>query len=207
MLSETNDRLEGAEVESQRKLDEVKRLKAAHAAVLEETKKSAFEAGYAEAKAQMQAECEATIETRLREVREVSRADGETAVAVRGQIEAAVQKNIQRSNEIIVDTLGEVLAYLYLDKADAGFLAERIEKISAEFGSVPEITVHIHPSQREGVEAQLIDLKIVADPEVDAGDFVIDFSDYLVEHVLKAKIEVIKNEIKKEIEQPSEIHD
>lgn len=189
------------------RLQEIARLKAAHASALEETKRAAFEAGRAEGRKEAGAEFESILEARLEEQRQNCIAANAVTEAIHKRSETVLQTIRVKVNDIVVDSLGEILEYLYLNTAQAEFIASMIEKIIDEFTPDPAVTVHVHPDQFETMHAIMGELNVVADEEILPGDFRIDFTDYLLEHELADKIEVIKNEIKKEIEKSSEIQD
>lgn len=194
---------EAAEAEEHK--SELMRLKAAHVAALEETKKAAYDAGFAKALEESEARCNEQLTQRLHEERERFIAAETLVTGLHESLERAVQNTRDRINEIVIDSLAEILRYFYLNEADAGKIAGMVEAILDEFDAAPEISVSLHPSQAEPVRALLTGVRIVEDEEIEPGDFKIDFADYLVEHILQEKIEVIKNEIKKEIEKSAEI--
>lgn len=187
---------------AQRQLEQ---LKAAHNAALEETKKEAFDAGYRQAEEELSAvwqqELTKKLEQKERECSERQALEG----SIIEEVQSVLQAKSELINTVILDSLAEMMEYLYVDRTSEEYVASLIVKIIEEFQQTPEISVRLHPTLADGVGGLLDGVKVVADETVARGDFVVDFADFLIESEFNDKIEVIKNEIKKEIEKSSQI--
>jgi flagellar assembly protein FliH len=187
---------------AQRQLEQ---LKAAHNAALEETKKEAFDAGYRQAEEELSAvwqqELTKKLEQKERECSERQALEG----SIIEEVQSVLQAKSELINTVILDSLAEMMEYLYVDRTSEKYVASLIVKIIEEFQQTPEISVRLHPTLADGVGGLLDGVKVVADETVARGDFVVDFADFLIESEFNDKIEVIKNEIKKEIEKSSQI--
>ncbi len=102
-------------------------------------------------------------------------------------------------NDILLDSLSEILEFLCIDSSNESLMAQIIQDILAEFKEQIEVEITTSPEFKEHLQSVFPHAEIKSDEKMEKGDFVIAFPELQVESKIKDKIEILKDEIKREI--------
>ncbi len=117
------------------------------------------------------------------------------------EIEAEKKNNLyfKRISEIISECIGEILEFLYINTNGAEIVLEKIEEILDEFKNTKPLGIIFSPKLYDFFKERFEKIKITKDDKLKGGDFIIEFANFNIENRIAEKIEVIKDEIKREI--------
>lgn len=111
---------------------------------------------------------------------------------------------IDGTTKIISDSIGDILEFLYIENNFNDLIVNQINNLIEEFYEYPQISIKVsNETLAEILQNKGFDVSI--DENLKGLDFVIDFKEFRIENKIKEKIEIVKNEIKREIKKLSEI--
>jgi len=114
------------------------------------------------------------------------------------EIREKLENYLNSLSNILLDNLEEILEYLYIQKSNSEIIKEAIFQIIAEFKENLPLEIKVSSSIFEEIKKSFPSIKIEKDTKLKEGDFIIEFYDFKLENRLKEKIEVLKDEIKRE---------
>lgn len=184
----------------QKKIEELERH---YQELLKKVSQEYYDRGFADAqqkyeqeltqqKQQLIDECNQRIEAALAQARE-------TYNTFEKQLNQQYAAYIQNLQKIILDAIGDVLEFLYIDPSNTSYVKEAIEQIFEEFHNY--LPLHIYTSQKSAHYFQEHWKKIPIDSKegLQDNEFIIEFHDFEIENKIRQKLELIKNEIAREI--------
>lgn len=174
-----------------------------------EEREKAYKEGYENAREELEREYREKLQNELEQLskkqeQELSELKSQCA-EVNREIGKKFEKQTVWLNDIVLDGITDILEFLYINTNNKESIARLIEKLIAEFQQAPVVEVHANREMCDVVRMVLPDVKMVEDDEVQGKDFVIDFSDFQLENTIKEKIDVVKDEIKREIKKFTEV--
>ncbi len=117
----------------------------------------------------------------------------------RDEIEKKYTQYLDHINQILLDSLSEILEFLYIESRNENLISKIIQDILTEFKEQIEAEITVSPELKEYVKSIFPNAEIKTDENLEKGDFVIVFPELQVENKIKDKIEILKDEIKREI--------
>lgn len=111
---------------------------------------------------------------------------------------------ILQTAEIISDSITEIFDFLYLSEENKDLVVRQIRELLEEFFEYPKVYIKVgNPQLMEIFKLRGFDVEI--DQNLKGLDFVVDFREFRVENRIAEKLEIIKDEIKREIKKLSEV--
>ncbi len=177
---------------------------------LEEEKKKAFEEGYQKGITEGKTEIEKQLkeefqkfaqerETEFKQKQEEVENLKSQLQNLKEEIENKYNEYLDHINNILLDSLSEILEFLYVDSSNEDVIIKVIQDILTEFKEQIEVEITATPEFAEHLKSVFPHAKIKSDEKMEKGDFVIVFPELQVENKIKDKIEILKDEIKREI--------
>ncbi len=117
----------------------------------------------------------------------------------RDEIEKKYTQYLDHINQILLDSLSEILEFLYIESRNENLISKIIQDILTEFKEQIEAEITVSPELKEYVKSVFPNAEIKTDKNLEKGDFIIVFPELQVENKIKDKIEILKDEIKREI--------
>ncbi len=190
--------------------NEVEVLKQEFQKKLEEEKKKAFEEGYQKGITEGKTEIEKQLkeefqkfvqkkETEFKQKQEEVENLKSQLQNLKKEIENKYNEYLDHINNILLDSLSEILEFLYVDSSNEDVIIKVIQNILTEFKEQIEVEITAAPKFAEHLKSVFPNAKIKSDEKMEKGDFVIVFPELQVENKIKDKIEILKDEIKREI--------
>ncbi len=121
-------------------------------------------------------------------------------------LNSSYKNYIDHINELILSALEEMLSYLYISPENEKFLSQQIISVINEFRSYPKLKITLSPDMEH--VAQMLkkeNLDVSIDKTLVKGDFRINIEDIQLESNFKEKMQILKDEIKREIKKHSKI--
>ena len=119
------------------------------------------------------------------------------------EIKDRYRKHIDFVDELILSVLEEIMEYLYINPQNADYVSEEIKKIIEDLKIAPEITVEVSPQLKSFIDFQVENIKIVERKDFEGGDFTVKIENVQFESRFKEKVNILKDEIKREIKKNS----
>ncbi len=182
-------------------IEEIQRLKREYQEKLKEEVESAykkgFHEGYERANNELKREYQRQIEEIFREKEEELKSSIEKLGYLEGEIRKKFDSYLNSVRELIVDSIYEILEFLYVELKDRESIVKAIERIILEFKESGTVEILAGKELYEILKNSFSNIKL--DDSLDNNDFVINFGDFQIENRLKEKLNIIKDEIKREI--------
>jgi flagellar biosynthesis/type III secretory pathway protein FliH len=115
------------------------------------------------------------------------------------EIKKKYEDYLDHINNILLDSLSEILEFLYIDSINESFISRTIQGILEEFKEQTKAEITVNPEFVKHLKSVFPNAEIKSDEKMEKGDFVIVFPELQVENKIKDKIEILKDEIKREI--------
>ncbi len=171
--------------------------------LLEKSKKEFFQKGYMQGVKEKEEELSKKIEDIKKELIAQKESQLEDLSKNYKKIEQQLllkhQDYLNRLSVIFLDNLGEIFEFLYIQNSNVENLKESINQIILEFKESLPLEIKVSKKLYEKIKKSFTNIKIEVDDSLKEGDFIIEFYDFKLENNFKEKIEVLKDEIKREI--------
>ena len=168
----------------------------------QETQK-AYQQGFEEAKAECQQECQERLGTLEQQLNEKKKQELAQIKAQYEELEKELHWRytlfITQVSDIIAESLGEILEFLFVDDSNIGTIKEAIDKLLEEFGHFVPVAIEANGQLYEELKKRFETIEIKRNETLNANEFIIEFDNFRIENRIKEKIGVIKDEIKREI--------
>jgi hypothetical protein len=113
---------------------------------------------------------------------------------------------LDKINAIISDSLEEILEFISINYHDPKSIKENISSIVEELKSYKPISIKVGSLELKEILKKFIpDIEIIHDESMNLNDFKVEFEFIKVENNVKEKIQLVKDEIKREIKKLSEV--
>jgi len=202
ILSVKNKIEEESKEEIEKKyIEEIQRLKREYQEKLKEEVKSAYKKGFHEGYEKANNELKREYQRQIEDIFKEKEEELKLAVKELGYLESEIREKFENYlnnvRELIVDSIYEILEFLYIELKDRESIVKAIERIILEFKESDSMEILAGKELYEILKNSLSNIKL--DESLDNNDFVINFGDFQIENRLKEKLNIIKDEIKREI--------
>ncbi len=204
------DPQEDKESKEEKSIEEVERfyqekileLEKSYQKTIEETKKEFFQKGYIKASKEKEAEFSKKLEEIKKSFLKEKNQDLEELKKKYGYIEKELKQKLEeylnKLSNILLDNLDEILEFLYIEESNSKIIQNAIAQTIVEFKESLPLEIKVSNSLYKEIKNSFSNIKIEIDNSLKGGDFIIEFYDFKLESRLKEKIEVLKDEIKRE---------
>ncbi len=190
--------------------DQIELLKQEFQKKLKEEKEKAFKEGYQkgitegkiEIEKQLKKEFQELVDNKEKEFKEKISEVEELKLKLTnlsGSIEKKFDDYLEHLNNILLDSISEILEFLYIDSSNENLIIKVIQDILTEFKEQLNVEITTSQDLAEHIKSIFPNAEIKEDDKMEKGDFIIVFPELQVENKIKDKIEILKDEIKREI--------
>jgi len=169
---------------------------------IEEIKKEFFRKGYIEASKEKELEFSKKLEEIKKSFLEEKNQDLEELEKkyryIEKELKQKLEEYLNRLSDILLDNLDEILEFLYIKESNSEVIQNAITQTILEFKESLPLEIKVSDSLYKDVKNSFSNIKIEVDESLKDGDFIIEFYDFKLENRFKEKIEVLKDEIKRE---------
>ncbi|WP_299237888.1 FliH/SctL family protein [Sulfurihydrogenibium sp.] len=181
---------------------------------IEVEKKNAYKKGFEDAIKSLKEKYKNALEQKIKEIEasfndkynaEIKQAE-DTIEKIQNALKQHYQIYLAKISEIISDSIAEILEFLYIHEKDPKEVAEKINEILEELREFKVLKIKISKDQNlELLQKFLSSVSLEIDENLKGNDFIIEFDNGKIENKFREKIEIVKDEIKREIKKLSEI--
>ncbi len=210
-LNGCEEKKEGEEVKEQsQELQELEHLYQEKIAQLErkykelltKVSKESYEQGFADASSKFQKEMEEKItqirqELTLQKQQELEELK-EQYINFEEEYNKKYTHYLFKFTDIVVDSIGEVLEFLFIDKANTKTVKRALEKLLEDFSNYLPLSIQVNHHLYKEIKEKFTNSEIKKNEELQNNEFIIEFHDFKIENRIKEKLSVIKDEIKRE---------
>jgi len=181
---------------------------------LEEVKEISFKEGYQKAtqeltelyekqKQEFYQHLESEFESKLKQSLE---SYSESLNKISLAINDSLKQILDKINELITDSLEDILNFILLNYHDPKALKESISSLIEELEPYKLMRIKVGSHQLEEIlKKSLPNVEIIYDETLELNDFRVEFEFIKVENNTKEKLQLVKDEIKREIKKLSEV--
>lgn len=170
--------------------------------LLAKVSKESYEQGFSDAKAKyeelMHAELQKLAEQKELEKERALQEVKSTMLNIEEELTTRYRDYLGRFTDIVVDSISEILEFLYIDKNNSPIVEEAIDKLLEDFNNFLPLTIQVPPHLYEETKKKFSAVNVKKNKELANNEFVIEFHDFKIENRIKEKLSVIKDEIKRE---------
>ncbi len=105
---------------------------------------------------------------------------------------------LNRFADIFLDNVAEVLEFLFIDKHNTPTIYNAIKNLLNDFSNYMPLNVVVSDQLYEEIKDLFKGVEVKKSKELANNEFSIEFSDFKIENRIKEKLDVIKDEIKRE---------
>ncbi len=182
-------------------IEEIQRLKQEYENKLKEETQKAYQQGYNDALQKADTVLRKEYEEKLQAILQEKDKEIENLLNNLKNLENSIKEKQKRYfesvREILVDSLAEILEFLYIDVDNYDRVIKAIENILLEFKEETKVEIQVSENLYPLLKDRFSFVK--SNPELEHDDFIIDFGDFQIENRVKEKLKIIKDEIKREI--------
>ncbi|WP_457626365.1 FliH/SctL family protein [Persephonella sp.] len=121
------------------------------------------------------------------------------------EIHKKYKEHVEFVDELILSVLEEIMEYLYVSPENAKYVAEEIRRIVDDLKQSPQITIEVSPDIKPYIQSAGENVKIIEREDFKSGDFTVKIENVQFESRFKEKVNILKDEIKREIKKNSPI--
>ena len=182
--------------------ERISQLEKEYKELLGKVSKESYEQGFQDASAKYETVLKSEIERVTNELEKRKKAEIEEVKGSLLNIEEEFKKRykeyVNRFTDIVIDSVSEILEFLYIDKSNSKKVQQAIEKLLEDFNNFLPLTLQVAPNMAEDVKKKFSTVVVKKNKELKNNEFVIEFHDFKIENRIKEKLGVIKDEIKRE---------
>jgi len=181
---------------------------------IEIEKENAYKKGFEDAAKSLEEKYKNILEQKIKEI-EVSFNDKCSAEVkqakdaiekIQSSLKQHYQTYLSKISEIISDSIAEILEFLYIYEKNPEKVAEKINETLEELREFKVLKIKISKDQNlELLQKFLSHISLEIDEKLEGNDFIIEFDNGKIENKFREKIEIVKDEIKREIKKLSEV--
>jgi len=175
------------------------RYKELVAQVSQESYEKALEDARKEYERKLKTQIEQVVQQKEREKQEILAHSSSRLQDLEKGLFERYRTYIERVQEILVENVGALLEFLYIDKRNSKNVKEAIEKIFDEFANYMPLTLQVSSSLYDEAKKNFHSIDVKENRDLKENEFIIEFHDFKIENRIKNKLSVIKDEIKREI--------
>jgi Fe2+ transport system protein B len=181
---------------------------------IEIEKENAYKKGFEDATKSLEEKYKNILEQKIKEIEasfndkysaKIKQAE-DTIEKIQNALKQHYQIYLAKISEIISDSIAEILEFLYIHEKDPKEVAEKINEILEELREFKVLKIKISKDQNlELLQKFISSVSLEIDENLKGNDFIIEFDNGKIENKFREKIEIVKDEIKREIKKLSEI--
>ena len=167
--------------------------------VREEAYKKGFEEGYSKGLKEKEEELK-------RREQELMQEFGSRLEALKLNVDSLVKsfeeekrRRVEEVGRALLDSLFEILEFLYLNPSNVPYIKEKISQIAEEFSQEELIGVEAGEKLAQALEGE----KVRVNPELGDYDFRVLFKDFAVESNFEEKLNLLREEVEREVKKTS----
>ncbi len=170
--------------------------------LLSKVSKESYEQGFADASAKAQKEMAKEIERvreeltfqKQQEIEELKK----NYVNFEKEFDQKYTYYLSKFTDIVVDSIGEILEFLFIDKKNTPTVKSALDKLLEDFSGYLPLHIQVNGSLYEDIKKKFVNIDVKKNEELKNNEFIIEFHDFKIENKIKEKVDVIKDEIKRE---------
>ncbi len=170
--------------------------------LLSKVSKESYEQGFADASKKLQKEFEEKFQQIKEEFQRQKEEELQTLrkefLDFEKEYEERYRLYLMRFTDIVIDSMGEILEFLYIDKSNTPKVIEAMERLIEDFNNYLPLSIRVSEHLYEDIKSRFQNVEVHQDSELKNNEFVIEFHDFKIENRIKEKLGVIKDEIKRE---------
>ncbi len=195
---------EGREIQELERLyqEKIAQLEREYKELLTKVSKESYEQGFADASSKFQKEMEEKItqirqELTLQKQRELEELK-EHYIDFEEEYDRKYTLYLSKFTDIVIDSMGEVLEFLFVDKANTETVKRALEKLLEDFSNYLPLSIQVNRHLYKEIKEKFTNVEVKKNEELKNNEFIIEFHDFKIENRIKEKLSVIKDEIKRE---------
>jgi len=191
--------------------EQIKKLEREYEEKINQSYKKGFEEGYKKASEEVKETLTKEFEQKLNKALEEKEKEigiqqeelKKQIIEFLKEIKDRYRKHVDFVDELLLSVLEEILEYLYINPQNADYVSEEIKKIIEDLKISPDITVEVSPQLKPFIDIRSDNIKIVERKDFQGGDFTVKIENVQFENRFKEKVNILKDEIKREIKKNS----
>jgi len=190
---------EGEAVEEikRRYAEEIEALKAAFKEEIEKAKEEAYRRGFEDGYKKASEEWERELSRVKEESRKELLKERLRLKEALQEVEREKRERLRELERLIVNSLGEILEFLYIHPSNSAYVGEKISRLIDEFSQEELLTLEVGEGLAEVISGE----NVRVNGELGANDFRIVFKNFSVESDFKEKVNLLREEIEREIKE------
>jgi len=209
-INQKKEEIQSQDLSDRQKIEELERfyqeriqqMENEYKELLAKVSKESYEQGFNDAKARYEEE----LQAKIAEVAAQKEAEKEEALSqvkstllnIEESLKSQYKSYLGKFTDIVVDSISEILEFLYIDKRNTPVVEEAIHKLLEDFGNFLPLTIQVPPHIYEETRRKFQTVEVKRNEELADNEFVIEFHDFKIENRIREKLSVIKDEIKRE---------
>ncbi|NPA03899.1 MAG: hypothetical protein GXO61_03465 [Epsilonproteobacteria bacterium] len=170
--------------------------------LLSKVTKESYEQGFNDAKEKLQEEFEQKLvqlqqeleKQKQEEVKELQ----ERYLNFEKKFQEQYKNYLHRFSDIVTDSMGEILEFLYIDKRNSKYVENIINRLIEDFNNHLPLSIKVSKEMYPAIKERFQNVNVEVNPELENNEFIIEFQEFKVENRIKDKLTAIKDEIKRE---------
>ncbi|MEZ0323945.1 MAG: hypothetical protein ABWJ98_06535 [Hydrogenothermaceae bacterium] len=175
-------------------------------------KEEAFQEGFLKGKEVAKSELSSQFELKIKEIRDQSQSEMIEKLKEQishfektlNDIKNNYRQLLEKTIDILSDSIASILEFLYINQEYSDDVIAQINGLVEEFYEYPQFVIKVGNSKLFEILKNRFE-NVEFDSSLKGLDFVVDFKEFKIENKLKEKLEIIKDEIKREIKKLSEV--
>ena len=182
--------------------EKIEQLEKDYKELLNKVSKESYEQGFSDARQKLQKDLEETIaqiqqELNQQKEKEIAQIQ-DKYLSFGKEFEEKYKLFIHRFTDIFLDHVAEILEFLFIDKRNTQTISGVIEKLLDDFSNYMPLHIMVSEKMYEEIKDRFKNVSVKKSGELKNNEFVIEFHDFKIENRIKEKLDVIKDEIKRE---------
>ncbi len=182
--------------------EKIAQLENQYKELLNKVSKESYEQGFTDASQKLQTQMQQEIKQIQKELKEQKdkelEAMKEHYIRFEDDFGQKYQLYLGRFTDIVVDSIGEILEFLFIDKSNTKTVKEALDKLLEDFSNYLPLSIQVGKHLYKDIKEKFHTLEVKRNDELQNNEFIIEFHDFKIENRLKEKLSVIKDEIKRE---------
>ena len=170
--------------------------------LINKVSQQSYEQGFNDASQKLQEEMQKRLEEVERKLTEQKREEinqlQQKYQMFEEELEEKYKLFLSRFTDIFLDNVAEILEFLFIDKQNTPTIYDAIKKLLDDFSNYLPLSVVVSPQMYEEMKDLFKKVEVKKSEEFANNEFAIEFSDFKIENRIKQKLDVIKDEIKRE---------
>ena len=182
--------------------ERIKNLENEYKELLAKVSKESYEQGFSDAKEKYEEQLRQEIERIVNE-KEIEKQKAleelkSTMLNIEESLKQDYRRYLGKFTDIVVDSVSEILEFLYIDKRNSPVVEEAMDKLLEDFKNFLPLSIQVPPHLYEETKKKFTSVEVRKNKDLANNEFVIEFHDFKIENRIKEKLNVIKDEIKRE---------